>query len=226
MQRQTKGTPKTSAKAKPAETEGKNIESQGVGDVSKSLVIVESPAKAKTLRRFLGKGFEVTASMGHVRDLPEKELGVDVENDFRPTYVTNPDKEKTVRELKRLVKQSDTIYLAPDPDREGEAISWHLAELLKSHLNGKQVKRISFNEITRQAVQGAVHHPGDINMALVKAQQARRILDRLVGYKISPMLTRLVMKNKGSLSAGRVQSVALRLVCEREEKNPKFRVGE
>ncbi|MEW6236578.1 MAG: type I DNA topoisomerase [Candidatus Omnitrophota bacterium] len=184
----------------------------------KSLVIVESPAKAKTINKFLGPDFQVTASMGHIRDLPPKALGVDVDNNFQPTYETSPDKEKTIRELHKLAKKSETIYLAPDPDREGEAISWHLAEILGPKLNGQTIRRVTFNEITKQAIQNAILHPGEIDMDRVNAQQARRILDRLVGYKISPLLTRLVTRNKSALSAGRVQSVALRLICEREEE--------
>ncbi|MBI1388901.1 MAG: type I DNA topoisomerase [bacterium] len=188
----------------------------------KSLVIVESPAKAKTINKFLGDGYEVAASMGHVRDLPTRELGVDVENHFNPTYVTTGDQEKTVKKLTKLASKSDSIYLAPDPDREGEAISWHLVELLKEVAKDKEFYRITFNEITKNAIQKAINTPLEINMDLVNAQQARRILDRLVGYKISPMLTRMVARNKSSLSAGRVQSVALRLICEREGEIRKF----
>ncbi|RJP35588.1 MAG: type I DNA topoisomerase [Candidatus Omnitrophota bacterium] len=183
----------------------------------KSLVIVESPAKAKTINKFLGSDFEVTASMGHVRDLPDRELGVDIENNFAPTYVVSPDKKKTIKQLEKLAEKCKDVYLAPDPDREGEAISWHLAELLKPVLNGKEIHRVTFNEITKSAVRHAIQHPSQINMDLVNAQQARRILDRLVGYKISPMLTRMLTRHRSALSAGRVQSVTLRLVCEREE---------
>ncbi len=178
----------------------------------KSLVIVESPAKAKTINKFLGSDYTVAASMGHVRDLPAKELGVDVENNFAPTYVLSSDKKKTITQLKKLAKNSEQIYLAPDPDREGEAISWHLAEIF----NDKPIFRVTFNEITKQAVRQAIQNPGDINIDLVNAQQARRILDRLVGYKISPLLMRVVARGNRALSAGRVQSVALRLICERE----------
>ncbi len=183
--------------------------------MAKSLVIVESPAKAKTINKFLGSDFEVAASMGHVRDLPIKELGVDVDNQFAPTYVTTG-QDKTVKKLTKLAEKSEAIFLAPDPDREGEAISWHLVELLRKAASGKSFHRITFNEITKKAIQEAINHPSEINMERVNAQQARRILDRLVGYKISPMLTRMVARNKSSLSAGRVQSVALRLICERE----------
>ncbi len=198
-------------------------EPDGGISVPKSLVIVESPAKAKTINKFLGSDFEVTASMGHIRDLPTRELGVDVDKEFEPTYVSTPDKEKTINQLKKLAKKCDTIYLAPDPDREGEAISWHLAEVLQSKSKDIQIHRVTFNEITKQAVRNAIENPSDIDMALVNAQQARRILDRLVGYKISPMLTRQVTRNNQSLSAGRVQSVALRLICEREDKIRAFK---
>ena len=177
----------------------------------KSLVIVESPGKVKTISQFLGKDFVVKASIGHVRDLPAKGLGVDIKNNFQPIYEILEDKAKIVKELKDLAKNANKIYLAPDPDREGEAIAWHLSELL-----GKPEKtlRIECNEITKDAVRNAIKHPRKINKNLVAAQQARRILDRLVGYKISPLLWRKV----GGKSAGRVQSVALRLVMEREKE--------
>ena len=176
----------------------------------KSLVIVESPGKVKTISKFLGKDFLVRASIGHVRDLPAKGLGVDVKNNFEPIYEILEKKAKVVKELKELAKKANKIYLAPDPDREGEAIAWHLSEIL-----GKPEKtlRIECNEITKEAVRNAIKHPRKINKDLVAAQQARRILDRLVGYKISPLLWRKV----GGKSAGRVQSVALRLVIEREK---------
>ena len=177
----------------------------------KSLVIVESPGKVKTISKFLGKDFIVKASIGHVRDLPTKGLGVDVKNNFEPIYEILEDKVKVVKELKELAKKSNKIYLAPDPDREGEAIAWHLYEIL-----GEPAKtvRIECNEITKDAIKNAIKHPRKINKDLVAAQQARRILDRLVGYKISPLLWRKV----GGKSAGRVQSVALRLVIEREKE--------
>lgn len=177
----------------------------------KSLVIVESPGKVKTISKFLGKDYIVKASVGHVRDLPEKGLGVDVKNNFEPIYEILEEKEKIVKELKELAKKADKIYLAPDPDREGEAIAWHLSEIL-----GKPEKtlRIECNEITKDAVKNAIKHPRKIDKNLVAAQQARRILDRLVGYKISPLL----WKKVGGKSAGRVQSVALRLVIEREKE--------
>ena len=177
----------------------------------KSLVIVESPGKVKTISKFLGKDFIVRASIGHVRDLPEKGLGIDVKNNFEPTYEILEDKAKVVKELKELAKKSDKIYLAPDPDREGEAIAWHISEIL-----GKPSKtfRIVFNEITKDAIKSAIKKPREIDKDLVEAQQARRILDRLVGYKISPLLWRKV----GAKSAGRVQSVALKLIVERENE--------
>jgi DNA topoisomerase-1 len=185
--------------------------------LSKALVIVESPAKARTINRFLGKGYQVVASYGHVRDLPRKELGVDPGKGFQPKYVTQPERKKTVAELKKLAEKVDRIYLAPDPDREGEAICWHLSEILGKK-NGS-IYRVLFNEITRPAVLRAIEHPGEIDFNKVNAQQARRILDRLVGYKISPLLWRRV---GGARSAGRVQSVAVRLICEREEAIRKF----
>lgn len=185
--------------------------------MSKALVIVESPAKARTINRFLGKDYKVVASYGHVRDLPQKELGVDPEKGFKPKYVTQPQRRKTVSELKKLAEKVNRIYLAPDPDREGEAICWHLSEILGKK-NGS-IYRVLFNEITRSAVLQALEHPGEIDFNKVNAQQARRILDRLVGYKISPLLWRRV---GGARSAGRVQSVAVRLICEREEEIRKF----
>ena len=184
--------------------------------MGKSLVIVESPAKAKTINKYLGANFTVKASVGHIKDLPEKKLGVDVEQDFAPEYVTIRGKNKVIQELKDAAKQAETIYLAPDPDREGEAICWHLAEELKKAKGvTKQIYRVMFNEITKKAIVEAIKHPGQIDLHKVDAQQARRILDRLVGYKISPLLWKKVQKG---LSAGRVQSVALRLICEREKE--------
>ncbi len=177
------------------------------------LVIVESPAKAKTIKKYLGGGYEVVASMGHVRDLPKSKLGVDVENHFEPQYIPMRGKEKVVRELKTAAKKADTVYLATDPDREGEAISWHLAHLL--NLDVEKANRITFNEITKTGVTYGMAHPRQINLDLVNAQQARRILDRIVGYKLSPLLWK---KIKRGLSAGRVQSVALRLVVDRENE--------
>ncbi len=179
--------------------------------MSKKLVIVESPAKARTLSKILGRGYNLKASMGHVRDLPKSRLGIDVEHGFEPKYVVSRDKGKTVQELKQAAKVASAVYLATDPDREGEAISWHLAEVTKS--NKIPYRRVIFHEITKEAIQRAFRHPRSIDMQLVNAQQARRILDRLVGYKISPLLWR---KIRGGLSAGRVQSVALRIIVDRE----------
>ncbi len=176
----------------------------------RTLVVVESPAKAKTINKFLGKDFKVMASMGHVRDLPQKELGIDVANGFKPTYRTIRDRGKYVKELRAAARSADRLILATDPDREGEAIAWHVAEALK---RGGDAQRVTFNEITERAVREAVAKPSRIDSRKVDAQQARRVLDRLVGYKVSPLLWKTV---HGGLSAGRVQSVALRLICERE----------
>lgn len=181
--------------------------------MAKYLVIVESPAKVKTIKKFLGKNYEVAASNGHVRDLPKSQLGIDVEHDFEPKYITIRGKGDILANLRKEVKKADKVYLATDPDREGEAISWHLSKALK--LEGRDINRISFNEITQSAVKASLKQPRDIDMNLVNAQQARRILDRMVGYKISPLLW---AKVKRGLSAGRVQSVALRIICDREEE--------
>lgn len=186
---------------------------KGVLSMAKYLVIVESPAKVKTIKKFLGKNYEVMASNGHVRDLPKSQLGIDVEGDFEPKYITIRGKGEILAKLRKEAKKADKIYLATDPDREGEAISWHLYAALK--LEGKNVSRISFNEITKNAVKESLKHPRKIDMDLVDAQQARRVLDRMVGYKISPLLW---AKVKRGLSAGRVQSVALRIICDREEE--------
>src|SRR5262244_2687130 len=185
----------------------------------KSVVIVESPAKAKTLEKFLGKNFRVLASYGHVRDLPKKGLGVDRDRDYEPTYEILKGKEKTVDELKRAVKTADAVYLAADPDREGEAISWHLHEALRSAGKGKPFKRVRFNEITKKAVLAAMEEAGQIDGRLVDAQQARRIIDRLVGYEVSDLLWKKIWRG---LSAGRVQTVALRIICERESEIEAF----
>ncbi|MEF9427211.1 MAG: DNA topoisomerase, partial [Candidatus Mariimomonas ferrooxydans] len=187
----------------------------------KSLLIVESPAKVRTLSKFLGKGFTIKASIGHVKDLPKKELGVDVEKNFAPKYVVIESKAKILRDLKKTAKNADKIFLGPDPDREGEAIAWHIA----GELNGDsdRIFRVEFNEITEKAVTEALKKPRKINMDLVNAQQARRVLDRLVGYKLSPLLWRKVRRG---LSAGRVQSVALRLVVDRELEIEAFRSEE
>lgn len=179
--------------------------------MAKNLVIVESPAKAKTIEKFLGKDYKVESSFGHIADLPSKELGVDVDNDFEPKYIVDKDKKALVKKLKDLAKKSDTIWLASDEDREGEAISWHLVETLG--LDKSKIKRIVFNSITKSAIQKAIDNPREINYNLVNAQQARRVLDRLVGYELSPVLWK---KIKPGLSAGRVQSVAVRLIVERE----------
>ncbi len=181
--------------------------------MAKNLVIVESPAKAKTIEKFLGKDFKVESSFGHIADLPSKELGVDVENDFKPKYIVDQEKKPVVKKLKDLAKKAETIWLASDEDREGEAISWHLAETL--NLDRSRTKRIVFNSITKSAIQKAIENPREINYNLVNAQQARRVLDRLVGYELSPVLWK---KIKPGLSAGRVQSVAVRLIVERERE--------
>ncbi len=185
--------------------------------MAKNLVIVESPAKAKTIEKFLGKDFKVESSFGHIADLPSKELGVDVENDFKPKYIVDSDKKPLVKKLKDLAAKAETVWLASDEDREGEAISWHLAEELK--LDKKKIKRIVFNSITKSAIQKAIENPREINYNLVNAQQARRVLDRLVGYELSPVLWK---KIKPGLSAGRVQSVAVRLIVEREREIEAF----
>ncbi len=185
--------------------------------MNKNLVIVESPTKTKTLKKFLGKEFMVEASVGHVKDLPERNLGVEIENDFAPQYETIKGKKKILDQLKSQSREAKVVYLAPDPDREGEAIAWHIASEIEK-INPK-ILRASFNEITKQAVLEGINRAGEIDMNKVNAQQARRILDRLVGYKISPLLWKTVYKG---LSAGRVQSVALRIICEREEKVENF----
>ncbi|HNS84046.1 MAG TPA: type I DNA topoisomerase [Candidatus Cloacimonas sp.] len=187
--------------------------------MSKGLIIVESPAKAGTITKFLKNQFNVKASMGHIRDLPKHEMGVNVHQSFKPVYVIDKTKSKVISELKEAVLSADSVYLASDNDREGEAIAWHLSETLKKELNNKPVYRIVFNEITFQAINEAIKNPGKIDMAKVEAQQARRILDRLVGYEISPLLWKVITKE---LSAGRVQSVALRLICEREAEIKAF----
>ena len=186
--------------------------------MAKNLVIVESPAKAKTIEKFLGKDFVVKSSFGHIRDLSKKELGVNIEKDFKPVYEISPDKKKTVAELKKIAKTAETVWLATDEDREGEAISWHLMEAL--NLDEAKTKRIAFHEITKTAILEAIETPRKIDYHLVDAQQARRVLDRLVGFEISPVLWRKV---KPSLSAGRVQSVAVRLIVDREEEIKAFK---
>ena len=192
--------------------------------MAKNLVIVESPAKAKTINKYLGKDYLVKASIGHIKDLPSKGLGVDVEDDFKPTYEVIPDSKKRnnkkiVSELKAAAKTADNIYFAADPDREGEAICQHLAEEIVPKRPAKATYRVMFNEITKRAVNEAFEHPKQIDKNLVDSQQARRVLDRLVGYKVSPLLCRTV---GGKLSAGRVQSVALRMVVVREGELEQF----
>src|SRR5438477_2218378 len=185
--------------------------------MAKSLVVVESPAKAKTINKYLGRDFKVVASMGHIRDLPKSKLGVDVDNDFTEQYESILSRKKVIKELKDAAKDASDIYVATDPDREGEAIGWHLAQ----ELGGKKrkIQRLMFNEITKKAILEAIKHPGEIDMKMVDAQQARRVLDRLVGYKISPILWDKVRRG---LSAGRVQSVALKLICDREREIESF----
>src|SRR6266700_1153187 len=185
--------------------------------MAKALVVVESPAKAKTINKYLGKDYIVVASMGHVRDLPKSRLGVDVDNNFEETYESLESRKKILKELKDAAKDATDIYVATDPDREGEAIGWHLIQELK----GKKRKfhRLTFNEITKKAVNEALAHPRAIDEKMVAAQRARRVLDRLVGYKISPLLWDKVRRG---LSAGRVQSVALKLICDREAEIGKF----
>ncbi len=186
--------------------------------MAKNLVIVESPAKAKTIEKFLGKDYKVASSFGHIADLPTKELGVDTEGDFKPKYIVSKDKKDVVRKLKGFAKDAQMVWLASDEDREGEAIAWHLAEELK--LKKEKTKRIVFHEITKSAILKAIDNPRGINYNLVNAQQARRVLDRLVGYELSPVLWRKV---KGGLSAGRVQSVSVRLIVEREREIQNFK---
>ena len=185
--------------------------------MSKGLIVVESPAKVKTLQKFLGEDYVIKASVGHIKDLPEGELGVDLKKDFLPRYVTISGKGKILRELKRASKEVKNIYLGPDPDREGEAIAWHIAEEIGD--GDKNIYRVLFNEITQKAVLDALHHPGKLQQSKYEAQQARRILDRLVGYQVSPILWEKVRRG---LSAGRVQSVAVRIVCEREREIQSF----
>lgn len=189
--------------------------------MSKALIIVESPAKARTIEKFLGRHYQVRASMGHVRDLPRSQLGVDVENQFTPKYITIRGKGDVLKELREQAKKASKVYLATDPDREGEAISWHLAQVLG--LSDEAPVRIEFHEITKDAVTRAIHEPRSIDRNRVEAQQARRILDRLVGYKLSPLLWRKVRRG---LSAGRVQSVAVRLICDREAEIEAFKPEE
>lgn len=188
--------------------------------MGKALIIVESPAKIKTLRKFLGSNYIFESSLGHIRDLPKKGFGIDVEHDFEPEYAILPDKKEVIDRLKQAAKVADVVYLSPDPDREGEAIAWHIASILPK---GTKIKRVTFNSITKEAVSEALKNPRAIDQSLVDAQQARRLLDRIVGYKISPILTRRVQGARdGGLSAGRVQSVALKLVVDREKEIEAF----
>ena len=188
--------------------------------MTKNLVIVESPAKAKTIQKYLGSDYLVESSFGHIRDLPRKTMAIDIENSFKPKYEVSPEKKKTVRALRKALSPDTTVWLATDEDREGEAIAWHLKEVLK--LNPGQIQRIVFHEITKPAVLKAVANPRQIDNNLVDAQQARRVLDRLVGYELSPVLWRKIRRG---LSAGRVQSVAVRLIVEREREIDKFELS-
>ena len=181
--------------------------------MAKNLVIVESPAKVKTIKKFLGSNYEVAASNGHVRDLPKSQMGIDVEHDYEPKYITIRGKGELLAGLRKAAKKADKVYLATDPDREGEAISWHLSKAL--NLDEKKMRRITFNEITKSAVKASIKEARDIDMNLVNEQQVRRMLDRMVGYRISPVLW---AKIKRGLSAGRVQSVALRIIDDRERE--------
>ena len=185
--------------------------------MASNLVIVESPSKAKTIEKYLGKDYEVIASVGHLRDLPEKTFGVNIENNFEPKYQIMPAKKELVKKLVKMAKEADNVYLATDPDREGEAISWHISQLLKMDEDKKC--RVTFNEITKNAVLNGIKHPRTIDISLVDAQQARRILDRIVGYKLSPLLWKKIRKG---LSAGRVQSVAVKMICDREDEINNF----
>lgn len=189
----------------------------------RNLVIVESPTKARTLTKFLGDGYQIEASMGHIRDLPKADLGIDIVHNFEPQYIIPRDKKKRVGELKKLAQNADTIWLASDPDREGEAIAWHIAHIFNEVKKKPELKRVTFHEITEHAIQDAFKHPRAIDTQLVDAQQARRVLDRLVGYKLSPLLWKKV---KRGLSAGRVQSVAVRLIVEREKEIQAFKAVE
>lgn len=185
--------------------------------MGKNLIIVESPTKAKTIGKFLGRNYKIMASIGHLRDLPKSKMGVDIENDFEPQYINVRGKAKTINEIKKEAKNADAVYLASDPDREGEAIAWHLAQILNLDLNAKN--RVVFNEITKDAIKDAVKNPRKIDLSLVDSQQARRVMDRIVGYELSPILWKKV---KSGLSAGRVQSVALKIIIDREEEIKNF----
>src|SRR2546428_2272042 len=197
--------------------------------MTKSLIIVESPAKARTISKYLGRGYAVMASVGHVKDLPENKLGVDIAHNFTPHYVTIKGKAQVLAEIKRKAKAADKVYLAPDPDREGEAIAWHIAQEIdgksidgKAKGQARKVLRVLFNEITESAIKRALQSPGQIDMNLVNAQQARRVLDRIVGYQGSQLLWKKVRRG---LSMGRVQSVAVNVICERHRGAGAFRPG-
>ncbi|MBA3404677.1 MAG: type I DNA topoisomerase, partial [Gemmatimonadaceae bacterium] len=213
-----KSTKKTAARKSAAKPSARKAPPVDEGPAPEpgttSLVIVESPAKAKTIGKYLGRGYRVRATIGHIRDLPEKKIGIDIENGFEPEYVTIPGKEKTLADLKAAARDSREILIATDPDREGEAIGWHVAGQIRRK-NGAPIKRVLFHEITKDAVQAAIARAGQIDERKVDAQQARRVLDRLVGYKASPVLWKTVKKG---VSAGRVQTVALRLLVERERE--------
>jgi DNA topoisomerase-1 len=218
-------TKKTAATSRrPGKRSTRGVESASIREVDttgKNLIVVESPAKARTIERYLGEDFRVVASLGHVIDLPASELGVDIENDFAPEYIVIKGKKQVVDALKRMAKSAKAVYLAPDPDREGEAIAYHIAQAIKG--TSAPVRRATFNEITKSAVRQSIEHPRDVDENLFQAQQARRILDRLVGYKLSPLLWRKVRRG---LSAGRVQSVAVRLICDRENEIQAFKKEE
>ena len=185
-----------------------------------NLIIVESPSKARTLKRYLGDGYHIEASVGHIRDLPKSDLGVDVDNGFTPTYVASEDKSNIITQLKKIIKNASTLYLATDPDREGEAIAWHIMEILKPSI---PVKRLVFHEITKKAIQESFNHTREIDESLVSAQETRRILDRLWGYQVSK---KLWFNVKGGLSAGRVQSPAIKIVVDREKNRAQFTESE
>ncbi|MEW5820514.1 MAG: type I DNA topoisomerase, partial [Cyanobacteriota bacterium] len=200
---------------KNSDDKNKSKEESGI---DKSLVIVESPAKAKTIKKILGNKYQIKATVGHIRDLPQKTLGIDIRNNYEPEYVIMPDKKKVAKDLRDAATKCKFVYLAPDPDREGEAIAWHIASILKD-FPADHIYRIEFNEITKNAILEAIQHPREIDLKRVDAQQARRVLDRLVGYKLSPLLWSKVQQG---LSAGRVQSVAVRLICDREQEVESF----
>ncbi len=213
----TKKTATKKTKSKKSSNKKTKKTSDSSDSKGKNLVIVESPAKAHTINKILGSDYLVKSSVGHIRDLPKSKLGIDIENDFAPKYVIMRDKTKVVKELRTAAKNAKMVFLAPDLDREGEAIAWHLENVLG--IDEKLIRRVIFNEITERAIRQAFENPGSINIDKVNAQQARRILDRLVGYKLSPLLWKKV---KRGLSAGRVQSVAARLICEREQEIQNF----